>query len=97
MGGAYVKRVIGLPGETFEERAGYVYIDGRRLDERYVRASRRDTRTVAPITIPAGHYYMLGDNRADSCDSRSWGSVPRGNLIGVVLATYWPPNRVTLR
>jgi signal peptidase I len=97
MGGAYVKRVIGLPGDVYEERSGYVYIDGKRLDEPYVHASRRDSRTVAPQRIPRGRYFMMGDNRADSCDSRSWGTVPHGNLIGVVLATYWPPTRLTWR
>jgi signal peptidase I len=97
MGGAYVKRVIALPGDLWEERGGYVYIDGRRVDEPYVRTSRRDSRTVAPQRIPRGHYFMMGDNRADSCDSRSWGTVPRGNLIGIVLATYWPPTRLTWR
>jgi signal peptidase I len=97
MGGAYVKRVIGLPGDTWEERSGYVYVDGRRLDERYVPPSRRDARTVAPIRIPRGRYFMMGDNRADSCDSRAWGTVPRKNMIGIVFATYWPPNRLTLR
>ena len=96
-GGTFVKRLIGLPGETWEERAGYVYINGKRLDEPYVKPDRRDARTISPIKIRPGHYFMMGDNRSSSCDSRAWGTVPRGNLIGKVFTTYWPPGRVTIR
>ena len=46
------------------------------------------------FTVPPGHYFFMGDNRAQSCDSRAWGSVPRGNLIGTVFFIYWPPNRI---
>lgn len=96
MGGIYVKRVIGLPGETWAERNGYVYIDGRRLEEPYVQPARRDTETIAPIKIPKGRYFMMGDNRSASCDSRRWGTVPRANLIGKVIAIYWPPLRISI-
>jgi signal peptidase I len=96
-GGTFVKRLIGLPGETWSERAGYVYINGKRLNEPYIKPARRDSRTVAPLKIPPGQYFMMGDNRASSCDSRSWGTVPRANLIGKVFATYWPPSRITIR
>ena len=96
-GGTFVKRLIGLPGETWEERAGYIYINGKRLDEPYVKPDRRDARTISPIKIKPGHYFMMGDNRSSSCDSRAWGTVPRRNLIGKVFATYWPPGRVTIR
>jgi signal peptidase I len=92
-GGVYVKRLIGLPGEIWEERGGYVYIDGKKLDEPYVQASRRDNETIAPMRIPQGRYFMMGDNRDTSCDSRLWGPVPRKSLIGKVVATYWPPTR----
>jgi signal peptidase I len=95
-GGTYVKRLIGLPGDLWEERNGYVFINGRRLDEPYIRPARRDTRTIAPIRIPRGRYFMMGDNRNSSCDSRRWGTVPRSNLIGKVIATYWPPRRLGL-
>jgi signal peptidase I len=100
-GGTFVKRLIGLPGERVELRSenglSYVYIDGRKLEEPYVRADRRDTRGAETFNVPQGQYFMMGDNRSQSCDSREWGSVPRENLIGKVFATYWPPNRISLR
>jgi signal peptidase I len=95
-GGTFVKRLIGLPGELWEERGGYVYINGKRLNEPYIKAARRDSRTIAPIRIAPGNYFMIGDNRASSCDSRAWGTVPHRNLVGKVFATYWPPGRITI-
>jgi signal peptidase I len=97
-GGTFVKRLIGLPGETWEERNGFVYIDGKKLIEPYVKGDRRDTATSYPQRkIPPGQYFMMGDNRTQSCDSREWGPVPRKNLIGEVFAVYWPPNRIGFR
>jgi len=96
-GGTFVKRLIGLPGETWSEKDGYVYINGKKLNEPYVQAGRRDDRTIGPIKIPKDHYFMMGDNRASSCDSREWGTVPRKNFIGKVIATYWPPGRISVR
>jgi signal peptidase I len=93
-GGTYVKRLIGLPGETWEERNGYVFINGKRLDEPYVLDTRRDVETHPPLKIPLGQYFFMGDNRASSCDSRRWGTVPRKNLVGEVFAVYWPPQRI---
>jgi len=58
-GGTFVKRLIGLPGETWEERGGYVYINGKLLNEPYIKAARRDSRTIAPIKIGPGHYFMM--------------------------------------
>ncbi len=78
----FVKRVIGMPGETVEMRDGYVYVDGTRLDEPYVLAENRDGFTMSPRRIPEGHYFMLGDNRDESRDSRSWGTVPRSLIKG---------------
>jgi signal peptidase I len=96
-GGTFVKRIVGLPGEVVSERAGFVYIDGKRLNEPYVQRSRRDNETQTWARIPKGEYFMMGDNRADSCDSRQWGPVPRQNLIGPVLLTYWPLDRISFR
>ena len=96
-GGVFVKRLIGLPGDTWKEVKGYVYINGKRLDEPYIKAERRDSRTIAAEKIPKDQYFMMGDNRVSSCDSRAWGTVPHKNLIGKVFATYWPPNRISIR
>ena len=96
-GGTFVKRLIGLPGEVVSERDGIVYVDGRKLDEPYVDLARRDHLTQTWPRIPQGQYFMMGDNRVDSCDSRQWGTVPRGNLVGPVLFTYWPLDRISFR
>ena len=100
-GGTFVKRLIGLPGERVELRnergSSYVYINGKKLDEPYIQPGRRDTRGPETYTVPQGQYFMMGDNRSQSCDSREWGTVPRKNLIGKVFATYWPPNRISIR
>jgi signal peptidase I len=102
--GTFVKRLIGLPGEVWEERDGVVYINGQKLNEPYIKAGRRDDRTMGLADVPPQHrysripkdmYLMMGDNRKSSCDSRVWGLVPRKNLIGNVFATYWPPSRIS--
>jgi signal peptidase I len=95
-GSTFVKRLIGLPGERVVERSGYIYINGRRLAEPYVSPAFRGTETRAWPRVGPNHYFMLGDNRSHSCDSRTWGTVPRKNLIGPVLFTYWPPTRVSV-
>jgi signal peptidase I len=95
-GGTFVKRLIGLPGDTWSEQNGYVYIDGKRLNEPYIKANRRDAETHPAQKIPKDNYFMMGDNRQSSCDSRVWGTVPKKNLIGEVFATYWPPNRISI-
>ena len=96
-GGTFVKRLIGLPGDTIEERRGLIFIDGKKLDEPWVRPNQRDDQDYGPTKIPLDHYFMMGDNRAASCDSRVWGPVPRENLIGEVFAVYWPPQRIDFR
>lgn len=93
-GGTFVKRLLGLPGEKVSMRNGYVFINGIKLDEPYVRRGYRDSESGGWARIPSGKYFVLGDNRAMSCDSRRWGVVPRDNIIGRAEVTYWPPNRV---
>jgi signal peptidase I len=103
-GGTFVKRVIGLPGDTIkEDNKGFIWIRGPdskqfvKLKEPYVPAARRladSTHFGKTWTVPAGGYFMMGDNRASSCDSRTWGSVPRNKLIGTVFFVYWPPDRI---
>jgi len=102
-GGIFVKRIIGLPGEVWEDRAGFTYINGKRLSEPYIEPGRRDieTKTLTDIPprgtlhrIPKDMYLMEGDNRGQSCDSRVWGLVPRSKIIGKVFFTYWPLGRI---
>jgi len=93
-GGTFVKRLIGLPGEHIREKDGSFYINGKKLDDSsYIKPGRRDDRSGF-WNVPDNSYFFVGDNRTQSCDSRRWGSVPRGNLIGPVFAIYWPPNRI---
>jgi signal peptidase I len=100
-GGTFVKRIIGLPGERLQirlqEGAAFVYVDGRRLDEPYIEHDRRDIGPEESFSVPQNHYFVMGDNRAQSCDSRVWGAVPEKNLIGKVFMTYWPPQRISFR
>jgi signal peptidase I len=101
--GTFVKRLVGLPGETVNLRNGHVVIGGKRLDESYLPEDQVGKTEPSipgvdfPFRIRAGHYFMMGDNRGQSCDSRVWGSVPRDNIIGEVFAVYWPPQRIGIR
>jgi len=95
-GGVFVKRIVGLPGDVWQERGGYVFINGKKLKEPYVEKDRRDIQSWPARKIPADNYFMMGDNRKSSCDSRRWGTVPRGNIIGNVVGIYWPPSRISI-
>jgi signal peptidase I len=96
-GGTFLKRVIGLPGEQVSERNGFFYVDGEKLREPYLTEFDRDSVTETWKRLGANQYFMMGDNRLASCDSRTWGPVARGAFIGPVVATYWPPTRWTVR
>ena len=84
----FVKRVIGVPGDRVEIRRGQVYVNGIALDEPYI--TRPDSRTVDETRVGPGSYYVLGDNRGVSQDSRDWGTVPVENIIGRAWVSYWP-------
>jgi signal peptidase I len=96
-GGTYLKRVIGLPGDKVSEKNGFMYIDGKKLSEPYVPEWDRDSVTQSWPLLGKNEYFMMGDNRIESCDSRTWGPVERSAFIGPVVATYWPPQRWTIR
>jgi signal peptidase I len=85
----FIKRVVGLPGDRIRIDRGQVYVDGVKLDEPYVR--HPDNRTFGEITVPASSVYVLGDNRAESEDSRFFGPVADNQLIGRAVAGIWPP------
>ena len=84
----FVKRVVGLPGETVEVRSGTVYIDGEELREPYLH--RMDSSSARPLELGDRDYYVIGDNRRNSNDSRAWGVVPEENIVGKVWLIYWP-------
>jgi signal peptidase I len=84
----FIKRIIGLPGETVEVRNGAVYVDGKPMDEPYI--SEKPSYSCGPVVVPNGQYYVLGDNRNNSSDSHSWGFLPKENIIGQAWLTYWP-------
>jgi signal peptidase I len=93
-GGTFIKRIVGLPGETLSMRNGFVFVNGVLLPEPYLRPRYRDRESGDWARIADDGYFVLGDNRTMSCDSRDWGIVPRDNIIGRAEVTYWPPNRV---
>jgi signal peptidase I len=96
-GGTYVKRVIALPGETISAEGGVVLIDGQRLSEPYLREGHRFTGDLPTTTLGDDEYWMMGDNRDMSCDSRRWGPVDRERMVGPVFFVYWPLSRIGFR
>lgn len=84
-----VKRVIGLPGDRLYSEGNTIYVNGKPLDQRWTVWPILGT-PITPTTVPAGHYFMMGDSHSNSCDSRMWGTVPRSDLIGKVFVRIWP-------
>lgn len=101
---AYIKRVIGLPGEKFEVKkasngAYHVYINDKRLDEEYIMSEYdyhvcKENMYCGPFIIPQDNYFMMGDNRGNSQDSRFWGTLHKDRFIGRAVFTFWPLNRL---
>lgn len=89
---AFIKRVIGLPGEIIQVKGGQVYVNDRPLEENYI--ADRPKYEYGPVTVPEGQYLVLGDNRNNSYDSHYWGFVPRDRIIGRAVIRFWPPNRL---
>jgi len=95
-----VKRVVGLPGDVISLSRGYVYIDGKRLNESWLPATEQGITSAGPegnaanlahpYHIPANQYFVMGDNRNDSCDSRYWGPIKRSLIVGKVEVRVWP-------
>jgi len=98
----FIKRIIGLPGDIIDIRGGVVYLNGRPLDEPYVKNNdyftlrQNDIFKAVPVEIPESMYLALGDNRSNSQDSRYWGLVPKNYLRGPAFFRYWPLNRIGL-
>jgi signal peptidase I len=94
----FIKRVVAGPGDRLKLEEGHVVLNGERQKEPYARACGVGEGCDYPeeITVPAGHYFMMGDNRGSSDDSRFWGPVPDDWIIGGAFATYWPPKRIGL-
>jgi signal peptidase I len=102
----FIKRCIGLPGDTLEIKRGVVYINGKPLDEPYRKDPPNPLENRTAIHVPAGEFFMMGDNRENSYDSRFWGFVPRANIIGTPVLIYmsidapedvWEPGHVVER
>ncbi len=88
----FLKRIVALPGERVELRDGALIVDGRPIPEPYVVFP--DRRSIAPVTVPPHALYVLGDNRAESEDSRTWGPIDESDVIGKALAGLWPPRKL---
>jgi signal peptidase I len=87
---SFIKRVVGVPGDTVELRRGSLYVNDRKVSEDYVRPQFNDDESHAPVTVPKGYYYVLGDHRNSSNDSRNWGEVPEKYIYGKAFVRFWP-------
>jgi signal peptidase I len=92
----FIKRIVAGPGDTIKVVEGHVFRNGKREADSYIRPCPGVAECNFPVAVkvPAGHWFMMGDNRGESDDSRFWGPVPTGWIIGGAFATYWPPDRI---
>jgi signal peptidase I len=92
----FIKRVVAGPGDTLSVKDGHPVVNGVEAKETFIRPCHGGSSCNLPkeITIPPDHYFMMGDNRGESDDSRFWGPVPRDWIIGEAFFTYWPPDRI---
>jgi len=88
-----VKRVIGTPGDVLTSKGNTIYVNGKPLDEKWPHTEPLGP-AIGHVTVSANQYFVMGDNHADSCDSRSWGTVPRSDIIGKAFVRFWPLSRV---
>lgn len=91
---SFVKRVVGVAGDHLRVVHGHVIRNGEAVDEGYARSCEDEICNLSEFTVPAGTFYVMGDNRGDSSDSRFWGPVPREQIIGRVFGSYWPLSRL---
>ena len=91
---SFIKRVVGIPGDEIEIRRGSVYVNGRKVDEPYLKPEFRDYASYRREVVPEGRYFVLGDHRNSSNDSRSWGFVPRQLIYGKAVFRSWPIGRL---
>ena len=90
----YIKRLVGLPGDRIEIRNGHVFRNGRRASEPFASSCSDPACNLDETVVGQGEYFLMGDNRDNSNDSRFWGPVPRAWIVGKAVATYWPPSRI---
>jgi signal peptidase I len=100
---AFIKRLVGMPGDRFKIIKGHAYVNGKELNEPYINTQQScdepgnftlSCTYSKEFTIPEGKYFMMGDNRNNSDDSRFWGPISKENMVGEAFATYWPPKRI---
>jgi signal peptidase I len=91
---SYIKRSIGLPGDTVSVDDGYVIVNGKKLIENYIPREYRDDRSYPAVVIPPDQYFVLGDHRISSNDSRTWGLVPKNYIYGKAVFVFWPLDKM---